>query len=527
VGRHRQRKRTTSPSRRSGVEERLAAAIAHHRAGRFDAAAAAYEEVLRVAPDSAAAWSMKGVLALQQGRPTEAIPLLERAIELDVDQPGFHLNLGNALRGVARLDDAIAAYRCALILDASMAPAHNNLGNALRDRGSVSEAAAAYLRALELDPRFFAAAANLAHVLTKLPDVPRAEVLAAHDRALALAEATNLRTPDVANLHNARGNLLQADGCTEDAVACYRQAVAIDFSFAEAHLNLGRSLARNLLIEDAIEPMRRALELRPTDLSIYKQLALALRRLHRNEEATAVYQAWHAQDPADPIAAHMANVRGQETPPERATDDYVQREFDEFAEQFDEVLVNKLGYQAPALVSSALERAGLLDHRELDVLDAGCGTGLCVGFLRPLARRLVGVDLSGKMLDKARERGGYDEFIEAELTAYLETCSRAFDLVVAADLVIYFGRLERLVFALRGAIRPGGCLVFTVEAGADEECGWALNDGGRYTHHPAYLRSVLESAGLQLRELVADRLRFELGAEVRGWIVTAFAPTTP
>ena len=161
------------------------------------------------------------------------------------------------------------------------------------------------------------------------------------------------------------------------------------------------------------------------------------------------------------------------------------------------------------------------------MLDAGCGTGLCVGFLRPVARRLVGVDLSGKMLDKARQRGGYDELVEAELTAYLEAHPRAFDLVVAADVILYFGRLERLTSAIRAALRPGGCLVFTVEAGADEERGWTLDDGGRYAHHPAYLRSVLENAELQLRELVEDRLRFELGAEVRGWIVTAFAPTIP
>jgi predicted TPR repeat methyltransferase len=525
--RHRKRKRTAGSSRRSAdaVDERFTQAVAHHRAGRLEAAAAAYDEILRLTPDSAPAWSMKGVLALQQGRPADAVPLLERAIELDASPPGFHLNLGNALRGVARLDDAIAAYRRALALDASMAPAHNNLGNALRDRGSLPEAAAAYQRALDLDPGFFAAATNLAHVLAKQPELARPDVVAAHDRALALANSTNLRTPDVANLHNARGNLLQADGRTEDAIACYRHAIALDPAFAEAHLNLGRALARNLQLDDAIEPLRRGLTLRPTDLAIYKQLALALRRLRRNDEATAVYQAWHEQDPTDPIAAHMANVRGLQAPPERATDDYVQREFDDFAEQFDEVLVTKLGYQAPQLVAHALVRSGFATRRDLDVLDAGCGTGLCVGFLRPLARTLVGVDLSGKMLDRARLRGGYDELVEAELTAFMESHPDAFDLIVVADVLIYFGRLERLAEALRRALRPGGGLVVTVEAGTNEDRGWELNDGGRYTHHPAYLRRVLETAGFEIRELVDDRLRFELGVAVRGWIVTANVPS--
>lgn len=525
--RQRKWKRASSASRRRptlDVDERFADAIDHHRAGRLDAAAAAYDEVLRHAPKHAPAWSMKGVLALQQARPADAVPLLERAIELDGSQPGFHLNLGNALRAVDRLDGAIAAYRRALALDASMAPAHNNLGNALRDRGDLPEAADAYRRALELEPGFFPAAANLAQVLVKRSELPRAEVLAALDRALALADTANLRTADVANLHNARGNALQADGHIDDATACYRQAIAIDPAFSEAHLNLGRALARNLRIEDAIDPLRRALELRPDDLSIYKQLALALRRLRRNDEATAVYQAWHERDPSDPIAAHMANVRGDEAPPERAADEYVQREFDDFAEQFDEVLVNKLGYQAPTLVAAALERSGFAERRGLDVLDAGCGTGLCVDFLRPLARRLVGVDLSGKMLEKARARGGYDELVEAELTGFVEAHGQAFDLVVAADVILYFGELERLARAFADGLRAGGGLVFTVEAGGDEERGWELNDGGRYAHHPGYLRRVLEGAGFEVREMVEDRLRYELGAEVRGWIVVALVP---
>lgn len=523
--RHRKWKRASgSPRRRSAasVDDRLAEAIDHHRAGRLDAAAEAYDELLRLAPDCAPAWSMKGVLALQRGLPADAVPLLERAIELDDTQPGYHLNLGNALRGLDRHGDAIAAYRRALDLDPGMAPAHNNLGNALRDQHQLPEAATAYRRALDIEPKFFAAAANLAQVLAKRDDLPRAELLAAQDRALALAEAANLRTPDVANLHNARGNTLQADDRTADAIACYRQAVALDPAFAEAHLNLGRALARNFELEDAIEPLRRALELRPTDLSIYKQLALALRRLRRNDEATAVYQAWHEQDPTDPIAAHMANVRGESAPPDRATDDYVQREFDDFAEQFDEVLVNKLGYQAPKLVAGALERSGLANRRELDVLDAGCGTGLCVDFLRPLARRLVGVDLSGKMLDKARQRGGYDDLVEAELTATVEANPAAYDLVVSADVLIYFGELERLVRGFRHALRPGGALVFTAEASDDEDRGWALNDGGRYAHHPAYLRRVLEAAGFEVHEMTEDRIRYELGTPAMGWTVVAF-----
>lgn len=466
---------------------------------------------------------MKGVLALQQGKPADAVPLLERAIELDTRSPGFHLNLGNALRGVSRHDEAIAAYRRALALDERMAPAHNNLGNALRDRGSLSEAATAYRRALELDARFFAAAANLAHVLAKQPELPRADVLAAHDHALALAEAANLRTADVANLHNARGNLLQAEARIEDAIAAYRRAVELDPAFAEAHLNLAQAHARTLDLEQSVEPFRKGIALRPDDLTAYKRLALVLRRLRRNDEAREVYQAWHERDPSDPIAAHMATVRGQELPPERATDDYVRREFDDFATRFDEVLAT-LEYQGPKLVAEAIERSTIASRRDLDVLDAGCGTGLCASFLRPRARTLVGVDLSRGMLEQARRRGTYDELVEAELTEMVESKTAAFDLIVAADVLIYFGEIERLARGFRRALRAGGALVVTAEACDDEERGWVLNDGGRYAHHVAYLRRVLEAAGFEVHEITEARIRFELGTPAMGWVVTAVVP---
>lgn len=515
---------------RPPLDELFARAVAHHRAGRLERAAAGYDEVLQRAPRAAEAWSMRGVVELQRGRPVEAIRLLRRAIELDPTDAGHHLNLGNALRGAGRLAEAIEAYERALGLAPDMVQALNNLGNARRDRGELAEACAAYRRALAREPAFFPAAANLAQVLARRHEVPREEALAAQDEALSLAEAAGAQARDVANLHNARGNLLAAAGRASEAIESYRRAVALDDAFAEAHLNLGRALARELRVEEAIDPLRRGLALRPGDTTIHAQLALALRRVRREEEAAEIYRAWHALAPDDPIAAHLSRARGvadgAEAPPERASDAYVKREFDGLAESFDALLVGKLDYRGPALVAAALERAGL--HRAegeaaLDVLDAGCGTGLCGVFLRPLARRLVGVDLSGRMLEHARPRG-YDELVEAELCAFARSRPASFDLVVATEVLIYFGVLAPALEALAGALRPGGVLVFTVEDGEDEARGWALQPGGRYAHHAAYVRRATEAAGLVPRTMIEGTLRLELGAPVRGWVVTAALP---
>ena len=62
-----------------------------------------------------------------------------------------------------------------------------------------------------------------------------------------------------------------------------------------------------------------------------------------------------------------------------------------------------------------LEDSGLEQAHRLDVLDAGCGTGLCGALVAPFARRLLGVDLSEGMLAHAMEKSVYHELFKAKL----------------------------------------------------------------------------------------------------------------
>ncbi len=501
------------------LEARFAAAVADHRAGRLDDAARAYEALVRIAPQLAAVWAMQGVLALQHGRAQHAVELLEHAVELDPEDAGACLNLGNALRAAARSEEAIAAYRRSLALDPSSPLAHNNLANALRAAGQREEAERGYRRALALAPSFFAAAANLAQLLDD-GDRLLADRIAAHERALAIAEANGLRGRDVANVHNARANLLARAARNEEAIAGYREAIALDPEFAQAHVNLGSALQHAGELEAALAPLRRGLELDPDEREAYKQLAFTLRRLDRDEQAGEVYRAWHERMPDDPIAAHMAHAGRDGDSPTRGSDAYVRREFDDFADAFDDAL-QQLDYRAPRLIEELLARSPLASRRDLDVLDAGCGTGLCAPFLRDHAARLVGVDLSPKMLAHARTRGGYDELVEAELTAFARSRPLAFDLVVAADVLVYFGELDDVLSALRDSLRPGGLLLWTAERGVDDPRGWRLGAGGRYAHAEAYLRAAAHRAGLAIETLAEVVLRRERGLDVQGSLVAA------
>jgi predicted TPR repeat methyltransferase len=157
----------------------------------------------------------------------------------------------------------------------------------------------------------------------------------------------------------------------------------------------------------------------------------------------------------------LAACTGQGVP-ERASDGFVQTTFDSFAASFESKLA-KLSYRAPALIAAMLEDCGLEPAHRLDVLDAGCGTGLCGALVAPFARTLTGVDLSEGMLKQAAEKNIYQTVTRAELTAYLRDHHEAFDLIVSADTLVYFGDLTGVVAAATQALRPEGLFVFTLE----------------------------------------------------------------
>ncbi len=183
----------------------------------------------------------------------------------------------------------------------------------------------------------------------------------------------------------------------------------------------------------------------------------------------------------------------------------------------------KAAVARPAAPPAAALREADVSPRQLStILDAGCGTGLCGPLVRSLCRSLVGVDLSSKMLARAQSRGCYDELVAAELVAFMRSRAGAFDAIVCADTLVYFGPLEEPLSAAREALRGGGPLVFTVEALATgEPADHKLELSGRYAHGERYLRRVLAGAGFVVGSLSHVTLREERSEGVVGYLVMA------
>lgn len=323
------------------------------------------------------------------------------------------------------------------------------------------------------------------------------------------------------------GNVLVILEKQEEARTAFTRATELAPTLAMAWFNLGVCLGRCGRPLEAASALHRALKIEPGYLPAYESLASVLHRLGNFTEAAEVYREWLVYDPGSATARHMLAATSGATAPARAAEEYVRRLFDDFAESFDENLAS-LDYRAPQHVAECVKREALGDGA-IDVLDAGCGTGLCGPLLRPLARRMVGVDISAGMIEKARSRGVYDELAIAELCEFMRARPAAFDVVVSADTLVYFGALEEPLRAARACLRGGGRVIFTLERWAPSptvgpgEPSYDLGTHGRYGHCEGYVRAALHGAGFGAIRIDAGILRRERGAEVAGLIVLARA----
>lgn len=414
----------------------------------------------------------------QNGRLSEAESLYRQILQAVPGQPdALHFlgllsgQQGNAEAGIALIRQAIAGQP-------DYASAHNNLGNLLKQQGRLEEAAAAYQEALAL-------------------------------------------RPDFADAYNNLGVVLKQQGHLAEAHAAYQRAIELRPDFADAYLNLGNLLRKQGRLTEAVTAFRQALALAPAKPAALSSLGAALYRLGETGQAEAAFRDCLRRDPDNPIARHMLAACTRENVPDRAANGFVQAIFDGMADSFDDHL-RELDYRAPALTTELVAELFPAPDGRLDVLDAGCGTGLCGLRLRPYARCLTGVDLSAGMLSKARAWGVYDELIQGELTGFMAGRTDAYDLIVSADTLNYFGALPPVFTAAAAALRPGGRLIFTVESAAEEiPAGFRLNPHGRYSHTDGYLESALSAAGLALQSITPVVLRLEEGEPVSGRLVLA------
>ena len=386
-----------------------------------------------------------------------------------------------ALHHLGQHRRAVEILRAALAASGGRVDWANKIGNILTAQDRFAEAADIFEQAIEKAPTQALLWINLGAARERLGDFPRAE-------------------------------------------KAYQAAISLEPESQEAYRLLSALYAGQKMELESVRAYCAGYIVSPRETTTPYLLGKAYYVLGRLEEAAEVYRQWREVEPDNPVPAHLfaacSPQNDADTVPDRCSDNYVNVTFDDYASHFEGKL-SALDYRGPELLKRLM---GMYFEGQagLHVLDAGCGTGLCAPILQPHAKSLVGVDLSGSMLELARQRGLYEALHQAEIGAFLDAgVERPFDLIACMDTLIYFGALESIFRQFAEHLPPGGWLIFTSEICADNSKLYQLNPSGRYSHSVAYLRKTMEASGFHCAVLDHEALRSELQQPVAGVIVLA------
>jgi len=298
-----------------------------------------------------------------------------------------------------------------------------------------------------------------------------------------------------------------------------QSAAAIRPNDASIERALGKCLAERGLHAEAVAHWRAVLAVSPDDALAWGWLGGCLIELDRKDEAREALRRGLELLPGEPsLEFHLAIANGET--PRTQPKEIMQELFDKYAPRFDAELVGALKYRVPRRVADFIkQRSPALD---VSILDLGCGTGLLGVYLGPIAGAFVGVDLAGKMLERAALHRIYTQLRQTDVLDELRaTPAGAYDYVTANDVFVYVGDVSEVIPAAFTAIRPGGALVFSCETAQEAENALVMRPSKRYAHTISSIQAFCRDAGFESCVIETIDLRYERGSPIPGFIAIA------
>jgi predicted TPR repeat methyltransferase len=292
---------------------------------------------------------------------------------------------------------------------------------------------------------------------------------------------------------------------------------------ADRRFDFARDLQLKGDLAAAADLLLQATELAPGFASAWFTLGEIREQLGEPDAAIVAFQKAQQVDPED---RHGACLRLMLLGAEKLSGmppAYVRALFDQYAPKFESALVGDLGYRGPALLFKAVLAARHAVKKPAffkRAIDLGCGTGLAASAFAKEVDHFIGIDLSSRMIEKARASGLYAELEVADMLDGLRSKPDASaNLVLAADAMVYVPELAPLLREARRVLAPGGLLAFTAETHQGD--GVIIGEGLRYAHSAAYVRASIADAGLTLSRLEVLSARNEDNVPVPGLVVVA------
>lgn len=488
----------------------------HYNQGNYAKALSLYRYILQKSPADAAVLQAAGGCCLELNQFSEAVVFYKALVKKNPSAANLVL-LAAACYHDGRYEPAEKYLTRALQKDGDNYPGLVTFGNLCFMRKDYARAFSFYRRAEKIAPAAPTVLINLAKTCFEQRDYRRAEKYALKARRLDSRSETILTL---------LGNISLEREDFAAAAAYFKSALKLKPGDGWLHNYLSRACQGEQIYDKALYHAWKALELSGGEDSQQLNFAYLLYEILPSAPADSFKRylcKWQKKYAGNPIVDYALRAVNNSAETGRADPDYVRKIFDNFADGFEEVLAS-LNYKVPQYVDAFLQefypRPSWLGIR---ILDAGCGTGLCAPSLKKYARfrSLDGVDLSEKMLRTAAGKKLYNRLFCADLAEFVTRGKAAYHLIVAADVLTYFGDLKNLFSGFCSTLKEHGRIIFSVTKNTHDKNDYFLHASGRFQHSKKYLKSVLEKSGFRIEKIIEKKLRNEGGKSVCGFIVSA------
>lgn len=455
------------------------------------------------------------------GDKEKAVEFYSQAYKLNKNSEAALLNLSTINYEIGEYDKSAEFAEKVLAQNPNNIAAFQNLANIAFCRGDYEKALIYYQKMYEQNNNSYIAMINLANTYYSLGK---------YVLALEFAKKSLERHPSSVVANMISGNALVAMERYEKAIDKYLRAYELDENNREVLNSLSDTYRALNDWENCIVFAWRYVKTAPEqtdEINLNFGYLLYECYSEKSEVLAKKYAAkWLNFFPNNKIVQHMACALTNGHALLGSDSHFIKATFDAFAPDFEETL-SSLDYQAPTLIENeAAKHLKTSMFKGYHILDLGCGTGLCGEKMKKFASRkgLIGVDLSEKMLDVAREKKIYAQLICDDICNYMETTSYFFHIIIASDVLTYFGDLTKVFVRVSKSLTPKGMFFFTISENSANDDDFYMVPSGRFVHNPNYVEKVLKSAGLKLLNSERHILRNEAESPVYGYIFAAVKP---
>jgi len=333
------------------------------------------------------------------------------------------------------------------------------------------------------------------------------------DAAISFYEKAIFIKPEYVEAHYNLGLANHKLGLLDAAVTGYKKVVTLKPEYALINKNKILSVIYFFskgLVPDALEALEALIKDSPDDALLFNMTGGCYASQGKTDLAIKFYERALILKPDYAIPRHMLNSllgNTSKSPPK----EYVKNLFDDYAERFDDSLVEKLQYKLPFIIKELIIKLNNSNSKFQKVIDLGCGTGLAGSDLSEVSDNLIGIDLSENMINIAKKLNIYDNLIVGDIVEKLELTEEKYDLFVALDVFVYIGDVTSIFNAVRKCCNKNSYFIFSIETQKDE--GYSLLKSSRYAHSDNYILDVA-SDGFKF----VDSQSVVLRKEGKNWI---------